>query len=274
MKMIKIYRAGLHLGEESIIEGNQSSGMINFSGCHLSCHFCYTPETSKLWEGREYTADEFESLCEDLVRRGARNLNLISPTQFFSVLHAPLSSVKAQFANLLPIVLKISGYESLPVIDSMSEVTDVFVPDFKVWDEKLARSVGLPQRYGTIALNALERMMQSHGETTLTSTNKIAKGILVRHLLMPNATDDSFAVVDQLGRIGFQGAINFMTYFYDPKTKRVSNASPSDVSLLVGHASSFGMHALVNGRSNHPYRLKCDGRTVRSNQMVGGAHVG
>lgn len=274
MKTIKIYRAGLHLGEESLVEGNQSSGMINFSGCHLSCHFCYTPETSKFWEGTDYTPAEFQALCEDLVRRGARNLNLISPTQFFAALRQPLEQVKSRFALLLPIVLKISGYESVPVLDSMSEVADVYVPDFKVWDERIAKSVGLPQRYGTIALNAMERMMRSHGETRHSAIGKINHGILVRHLIMPECTDDSFSIVDQLGRIGYQGAINFMTYFYDPKSKRVSNASPSDVSLLVGHALSFGMHALVNGKSNHPYRLNCDGRAVRSTPMVGGAYVG
>lgn len=274
MKPIKIYKAGLHLGEENIVEGNQNSGMINFSGCHLSCHFCYTPETSKEWQGRDYTQEEFVSLCEDLVRRGARNLNLISPTQFFASLHAPLTEVKARFSSLLPVVLKISGYESLPVLNAMTEVTDVFVPDFKVWDDGLAKQVGLPQRYGSIARTAIERMMETHGETLHSPAGKISRGILIRHLMMPGATEDSFAIVDQLGRIGYQGALNFMTYFYDPKSKRVSNASPADVSLLAGHALSFGIHVLVNGKVNHPYRLHCHTSLFGSNQMVGGAHVG
>lgn len=274
VKAIKIYKAGLHLGEESLIEGNHSSGMINFSGCHLSCHFCYTPETSREWQGKEYSQEEFAALCRDLIRRGARNLNLISPTQFFANLHAPLSEVKSQFARLLPIVLKISGYESMPVLNAMAEVTDVFVPDFKVWDERLAKELGLPQRYGSIARSAIEHLMQTHGEKSVTETGKISHGILIRHLLMPGAIDDSFAVVDQLGRIGYQGAINFMTYFYDPKSKRVSNAGPADVSLLVGHALSFGMEVLVNGKANHPFRLHCNTPHYGTNQMVGGAYVG
>lgn len=257
MKAIKIYRAGLHLGEEKGIDGNQNSGMVNFSGCHLNCHFCYTPETSKEWQGREITGDEFSELCDDLVKRGARNLNLISPTPYFAALVKPLERIQYRYAGLLPVILKVSGYESLPQLDSMIPLTDVFVPDFKVWDETLAHSVGLPQRYGVIALAAIEKMMATHGAAQLTDTGKIRRGLLIRHLLMPGAMDDSFEIISQLARIGYRGHLNLMSYFYDPKAKRVTNAPLHDISLLARHADSAGMTVWVNGKVPHPYVLAC-----------------
>jgi len=273
MKQIKVYRAGLHLGEENLIEGNRNSGMINFSGCHLNCHFCYTPETSKEWKGSDYSPETFVELCHDLVRRGARNLNLISPTQFFPLLAEPLKVLRHRYGTLLPIVLKISGYESQPIIDLMVLTADVFVPDFKVWDEKLALQVGLPQRYGTFALSAISRMMETHGSPQYSENHKLSRGILVRHLLMPNATEDSFQVLNHLGNIGYSGAINLMTYFYDPRNKKVSNASPQDLTLLTHHAQSLGMQVLVNGKLNHPYQIDC-GVAEASQSMLGGAYAG
>lgn len=270
MKAIKIYKAGIHFGEENIIEGNHASGMINFSGCHLSCHFCYTPETSKEWQGEIYSGEQFVSLCEDLVRRGARNLNLISPTQFFSALYRPLQRIAASYGELLPVVFKISGYESYPALEPMMGLAHVFVPDFKVWDETLARQVGLPQRYGVIALEAIGRMMETHGTPLFTSAGKLSRGILIRHLLMPGMMDDSFNVVGALAKIGYRGNINFMTYFYDPKTRRVSNASPRDVALLASHASAQGMSVMVNGKQNHAFALNCANTTQLAS---GGSYV-
>ena len=118
MKMIRVFRSGIHLGEERIVEGNRASGMVTLSGCHLACNFCYTPETSIHKLGKDFSSDEFYQLCEELVARGARNINLISPTHVWSELSRPLADLRQVHGRLLPIVLKVSGFESRSIAKS------------------------------------------------------------------------------------------------------------------------------------------------------------
>jgi putative pyruvate formate lyase activating enzyme len=248
MKPLLVYKSGIHLGEERLIEGNLSSGMISFSGCHLACRFCYTPETSVHRLGQEYTPEAFRELIDELVLRGARNLNLISPTHVWPHLKKPLLESKLRYGRLLPIVLKISGYETESMIQQMAAYADVFVPDFKVWSPQLAAEVGVPGTYGVTAQRALAKMITTHGNAHFTSSGKLTHGILLRHLIMPHALDDSLAVIEALREIHFAGFINFMTYFVDPDVKRVVNASPETVEILTTAAESAGMTPLVNGK--------------------------
>lgn len=249
MKSIRVYKSGIHLGEEKLVAGNQNSGMINFSGCHLACNFCYTPETSQLKLGSDLTAQEFMYLVDELVMRGARNLNLISPTHLWAPLASPLLKIRLKYGRLLPIVLKISGFESANVIDSMASLADVFVPDFKVRGEAEAKSVNLPSNYGDMTRDAIQRMMRTHSQAHYNEASQMTHGMLVRHLMMPSFLDDSLKVVEALGQVGYTGHLNLMTYFINPKQKSIANAHPLDVQLLALSAENLGMKVLVNGKT-------------------------
>jgi len=248
MKPMKIYKSGIHLGEEKVIEGNQSSGMITFTGCHLACNFCYTPETSIYDIGSDYSAEAFSRLVEDLVMRGARNLNLISPTHFWSTLSRPLLKIKLNYGRLLPLVLKISGFESPETLHGMSSLGDIIVPDFKVFSSESARSVNLPLTYGKTAQRSLEILMKTHGFSHYTDSGKLTHGLLVRHLMMPGFLDDSLEVVRAMAAVKYTGYINFMTYFIDPKVRQVTNANPDEVFILSTSAEKAGMKVLINGK--------------------------
>jgi putative pyruvate formate lyase activating enzyme len=255
---IKIFRSGIHFGEERIIQGNHSSGMITFSGCHLSCNFCYTPETSVHKIGVDLTPSEFFHVTDDLVRRGARNINLISPTHVWQRIQAPLSQLKEQTGSALPLVLKISGFEKPSMISKMACLADIFVPDFKAFSRESAIGCGLPHNYGSVALRAIREIMMTHHDTLPLSSNKLARGILVRHLMMPDHFEDSIRVVGALADIGFTGYLNLMTYFIDTKTGSLSNASPEKVHLLANQANRFSMKVLVNGKETSPNLAKGD----------------
>ncbi len=243
---INVFHAGIHHGEESLIVGNERSGMVNFSGCHLSCNFCYTPETSVLKQGTFYNTQSFLGLLQSLVDRGAKNINLISPTHLWEAIETPLLA----FRNLhptLPVVLKTSGYEPASLIERFSALSDVLVPDFKIWGALPAQNVNLPRNYGSVALTALQRAVSLYPQR-FQADGKLRQGVLVRHLLMPNAFEDSEAVIDALSSIHFEGTLNLMSRFIDPRAHSLSIAREKDVSFLADKAQNAGMMVLLNGK--------------------------
>jgi putative pyruvate formate lyase activating enzyme len=239
---IKIYKSGIHRGEESLVTGNSESGMIYFSGCHLSCRFCYTPETSVHSLGQEYSLNEFDQLLWKLRASGARNFNLVSPTHLWSFIErSKLSS------HDLPIVLKVSGYESENTVKRMAAFADVFVPDFKVWDSSLAESLGLPQNYRDFALAAIVKMMETH-QTVYNQFSELKRGILLRHLMMPGAMKDSFEIIRKLHEVKFNGVFNLMTNYIDEKSGRLIRASQCDVNSLLSILLGYKIPHLLNGK--------------------------
>jgi putative pyruvate formate lyase activating enzyme len=247
MSKARVYKYGIHLGEEKVVEGNDNSGMVYFSGCHLACNFCYTPEISFEMRGRMYDEDGFEEILEELVKRGARNINLVSPSHVWSAIYRPLGRVKKKYGKLLPIVLKVSGFERLGVMREMMEVADVIIPDFKVWGADRAHAVNLPPSYGEVALRAIITASRELTDVVQPS-GVLSQGILVRHLLMPDHFDDSMMVIERLGDHGFRGHINFMTYFIKPGSHSVARANPREVALLTSQAAALGMTPMVNGK--------------------------
>ncbi|MBY0371273.1 hypothetical protein K2X33_11340, partial [bacterium] len=161
---MRILRAGIHKGEEALVLGNERSGMVVFSGCHLSCNFCYTPETSVEFQGTDYDAEGFTEVLSRLLSLGARNINLISPTHVWNEIEPILKRFKSGMGKDIPLVLKFSGFEPVALIDRFAAVGDVLVPDFKVASRESAAQVGLPQGYGQVASAALKRMLVTHGE--------------------------------------------------------------------------------------------------------------
>jgi len=234
MSSILVYKSGIHTGEERAVPGNDRSGMVFFSGCHLACNFCYTPETSVQRLGDVLTPSQFQARLEGLIAQGAKNLNLISPTHLWGAIETSLSNVRTYYPNT-PIVLKVSGYESRGMVRRMTRLADVFVPDFKVFHTEMAQQAGLPPNYGTVASQAIRAMARSR--TTL-----------VRHLMMPNAVEDSKAVVAALIGMGFKGHLNLMTHFIHPKLG-LKIASPFDVEDLRACGTAAGMQVLVNGKT-------------------------
>lgn len=248
MKAIKVFRSGLHLGEERIVEGNQNSAMVTFSGCHLSCNFCYTPETSVEQQGVDYTPQGFSALIDELVTRGARNLNLISPSHVWGAVRPALTRFKERYGQRIPLILKTSGYEKEGLTRSFVPLADIFVPDFKAWSPAVCQATGLPPDYGHVAQEAIRRLLLSHGRALYTEQGKLSRGILVRHLLMPGFFEDSLHVIDALAELRYAGYLNLMTYFIDPASRRVLNANPAEVESLALAAAGAGMRVLVNGR--------------------------
>jgi putative pyruvate formate lyase activating enzyme len=221
--------------------------MVVFSGCHLSCSFCYTPEASQLNLGENFTAEEFKNLLAKLLAEGARNINLISPTHTWSVIESVLEKFKEGAGKKIPLLLKFSGFESPALIRRFARLADILIPDFKVWSPQSAKSVSLPIRYGIVALSAIEEMGKTHGRL-IRDSEKIRRGILTRHLLMPGFDVDSLSVIRALKSVSYQGVLNLMTCFIEPGGS-LRKASPKRVEQLIHFTHELGISILVDGKN-------------------------
>ena len=239
--MIRVYKSGLHFGEEPLIHGNDKSGMISFSGCMLACRFCYTPETSRLKMGQDYSPHQFFELLMELSQQGAKNINLITPSHIWSEIEKPLRDFKAATHHQLPVVLKVGGYEPPRLLERMLEVGDLWVSDFKIWDSQRALQENLPANYGARTLQGIEqihRRFQSLQTGKAQGGSKMKQGILVRHLLMPGFYSDSQSVLQKLAEIAFTGPINLMTQFIHPESQKISTYPQESLRRLVNSAQN------------------------------------
>lgn len=245
--VIKIYKSGFHSGEESLVLGNDRSGMITFSGCLLSCRFCYTPETSRLKLGKDYSEQEFYQLLFQLVEKGAKNINLITPSHIWSKLEAPIAEFKKVTENKVPLILKVGGSESLSLIQRMLRLGDLWVADFKVWSSQVALEENLPPQYGVRTLAGIEFAAQKLSNEYDPVSGLLKRGVLVRHLMMPNCEGDTEAVIDQLKQIRFSGYLNLMTWFIHPEGKGLTRAPLEQIQKVLNQISN-AFSVLVDGR--------------------------
>jgi putative pyruvate formate lyase activating enzyme len=248
-KMIRVYKSGIHRGEEQMIFGNENSGMINFSGCHLSCRFCYTPETSRVLDGEAYTSEKFYALIQDLVRQGAKNINLITPSHLWSALKEPLNSYKQSNLPAVPVIVKTGGSEPIRLVKTMLETADVWLPDLKIWDSKKAVSAGLPAHYGPITLEGIQTATEVLKAEVDSSTHRLKRGVLVRHLLMPDFESDTKEILKQLSQIRFNGFLNLMTQFIHPIKKQLIPYPKDSLNRLIQKATDLEIKILINGKS-------------------------
>lgn len=238
----KIYQSGIHFGEEKIIIGNDRSGVIYFSGCHLKCSFCYTPETSKLKLGTEST-NLVKDFCS-LMEKGAKNLNLITVTHIWPTVKSSLIEFK-KIHPKTPIVLKVSGMQGKNLAQSMLDQADVVVFDYKFALKESALRYNLPECYPLLTREAI-----AQSGTPTFQDGKLIKGALVRHLVMPNELDNSKAVLKNLREIDFKGPINLMTRYFDPTRKKIiESLSDEELLLLLNHLTGHTGLILVNGKA-------------------------
>ncbi len=175
---------GPHFGEEKPLVGYYGSGTIFFTYCNLACVYCQNWSISHLGEGEEISFEELAALMIYLQNIGCHNINLVSPThQVPQILKALYLARKKGLR--LPIVYNCGGYEALETLRILNGIIDIYMPDFKYWDEKLAEKYSKVRQYPQIAKLALKEMHCQVGDLII--ENDLAlRGLLVRHLVLPN----------------------------------------------------------------------------------------
>ena len=139
---VKIASHNLHFGEEPPISGSRGSGTVFFSGCTLNCIFCQNYPLSQLFHGEFYALEQLAGIFLDLQKRGAHNINLVSPTPYLSHVVAALEIASRQGLNI-PLVYNTSGYERADVIAQLEGIVDIYLPDLKYGPGADSRQLGL-----------------------------------------------------------------------------------------------------------------------------------
>lgn len=193
---IRLARAMPHHWEEPCISGTKGSGTIFFSGCTLRCVFCQNRVISTENFGKAVTPERFREICFELKAQGVHNINLVTPDAYGELIVPILAEIKEELA--LPIVLNCGGYLSPRQIDLFAEVVDVWLPDFKYADGRLAKQLSEAGDYPEVALAAIAEMVKRAGKPTFDGDGLLRSGVLVRHLVLPGHRKNSIAAVERL----------------------------------------------------------------------------
>lgn len=197
---LRAARAALHLWEEPCISGQENqkmphgSGTVFFSGCTLRCCFCQNFSISHEGTGKDLTSKRLAEIFLELQQQGAYNINLVTATQFLPhVLHA-LTLIRPKLN--IPVVYNCGGYERTEVIDALADYVQIYLPDLKYFSPALAKRYSRAEDYFSVASRAILRMTAQTGPLVFDDkTGILTKGVLLRHMVLPGAKEDSIRLL-------------------------------------------------------------------------------
>jgi putative pyruvate formate lyase activating enzyme len=212
--LAEVASANLHFGEEPPISAAGGSGTVFFTGCNLRCDFCQNYPISQLGVGNAMTADRIAEKMVGLQRRGAVNINFVTPTHVVPQMLAAVFRA-AEMGLSVPIAYNCNGYERLETVRLLEGVVDIFMPDFKYADEGPARELSDAPGYPRIAEDAIAEMFRQVGPLTVDERGVAVRGVVVRHLVLPDGLAGTWEVMRRLAaRIGTDLDISLMTQYF------------------------------------------------------------
>jgi len=156
-------RASLHMWEEPCISGESGSGTVFFSGCNLRCVYCQNKEIANDGKGFEITSERLAEIFLEQQSRGANNINLVTPTQFIPHIIKALDMVRGRELKI-PVLYNCGGYESVETLKMLDGYVDIYLPDFKYMDSRIAKRYSNAEDYPEIAKKAIAEMVRQTGE--------------------------------------------------------------------------------------------------------------
>ncbi len=201
-----------HFGEERPLVGSGGSGTIFFSACNMKCVFCQNYEISQLDEGGICYYEELATIMINLQSRGCHNINLVSPTHsVYAILKA--LEIAIQDGLSIPLVYNTGGYDSVETVALLDGIVDIYLPDFKYGDNETAESLSKIKNYFDHAKLAIVEMFRQVGNLETDENGVARKGVMVRHLVLPNDLAGSEKVLTVLHSISKDIYINIMDQY-------------------------------------------------------------
>lgn len=194
---LKIARASLHMWEEPCISGDSGSGAVFFCGCNLGCVYCQNREISRGGSGKEIEIEELSDIFIKLQLQGANNINLVTPTHYIDGIIKAIDMAKSQ-GLIIPIVYNTGSYESVETLKRLEGRIDIYLPDLKYYDDKRAIKYSKAPNYFNVAMDAIKEMYRQVGRNQFDENGMMKKGVIVRHMILPEGTKDSKNVVKAL----------------------------------------------------------------------------
>lgn len=207
-----VARAALHTGEEPCISAGAGSGTVFFAGCTLRCGFCQNREISRGPAGKTVTVRRLADMFRELVEQGAVNINLVNPTHYVPAIREAL----ALYRPPVPVVYNSGGYERVETLRSLEGIVDVYLPDLKYLSTALSGALSGAPDYPETACAAILEMARQTGPMQLNEQGVAVRGTMVRHLVLPSHTRDSFAVLDWLAEHLPKGCFVSLLFQYTP----------------------------------------------------------
>lgn len=193
---IKIGGYHLHMWEEPIITGKNGSGTIFFSYCNLRCAYCQNYDLSFDSVGEYITIERLSDIMLELQEMQAENVNLVTPTHYIPLIKNSIVLAKEKGLKI-PIVYNTSGYESVESLKTLEGLIDIYLPDFKYYDNSLGKYSSVADYFNITSL-ALKEMYRQVGKPRYNKKGMLKKGVIVRHLVLPNNYQDSKKIINYL----------------------------------------------------------------------------
>ena len=182
---VKIALYSTHNFEEPCISGKKGSGTVFFSNCNLNCVFCQNYEISQEGKGIEITINRLAEIFLEQQEKDVENINLVTPTSYVPQIIEAIKLARKQGLKL-PIVYNTNGYEKVETLKMLEGYIDIYLPDFKYSDNKLAKRLSKVDNYFEITTEALKEMYRQTGKAIFDDRGIMKKGMIIRHLVLPN----------------------------------------------------------------------------------------
>ena len=197
-KEFLVSRASLHMFEEPPISGTRGSGTVFFGGCNLGCVYCQNKAISRGGRGEIMSESELERAVFSLCEQGAHNINFVTPGHYALSLARFLEKIKHRV--FVPIVYNCGGYESVETLKELDGLVDIYLPDFKYFSEELSARYSHAPNYFEVASAALSEMHRQQPKV-ISDCGLLARGVVVRHLVLPGCRKDSLRVIEEIARL-------------------------------------------------------------------------
>lgn len=218
MKCFEIAWYGPHMGEEPVISGPNASGTVFFCRCNLKCVYCQNWQISQAGIACKTVSEvELLKIFFVLQEQGCHNINLVSPTVWSTGLRKVIKAAKSKGLKV-PVLWNTNGYETVPALQRLEGIIDIYLPDFKYADESLAIKYSNCPGYPKLAQSAILEMYRQVGDLDYDGQGIAQKGLIVRHMVLPGYLENSKKCLDFIRTISADIHLSLLSQ-YNPTYK-------------------------------------------------------
>lgn len=245
-RLPKVALVSKHLWEEPPISGTKGSGTVFFSHCNLGCVFCQNHEISAEGFGQEISVERLAEIFLEQQAHDVHNLNLVSAVQYLPQVVRALELAKKRGLSL-PVVYNSNGYESVEGLRMLDGLVDIYLPDFKYWENTLGETYSKVPHYRETAISAILEMRRQTKAEQFQAGGTLQKGLILRHLILPGQYRDSFAILDWIREaLGEDTYVSLMSQYtplyrateYKPLSRRLTTF---EYDKVVAHFFEIGL---------------------------------
>lgn len=197
-------RAMLHHWEEPCLSGTNGAGCIFFTGCNLGCVYCQNGKISRDHFGKRISSERLRTMMEELIAQGAHCIDLVSPTHL-----APWILPALEGKLPVPVVWNCGGYERVETLKSLEGKVQIYLPDFKYGIDETAKRLSFAEDYFASAAAAIDEMFRQVGPYQMDENGLLKSGVIVRHMVLPGALENTRRVIDYISTHFRKGDILF-----------------------------------------------------------------